>query len=218
MFLPDHRIKKHAKKTKTHGQPEHGHYLPYLQEQLSVLFDTPENLFDPFASPALFFHNPGLLVPRSFTTSIQDAVMIDALASSSAIAPDALSKSPRKSHSVFPPRYSTLRIPETLLMFDGAAAPINKKRRIRGNRHSLEAQAYEMAELMKRSVAKHGFREEGQWGEDIYALDDEPARRVQLKQVGEERGGLDLQLSDYGRDSVLQWLEQRTQDGNNQGT
>lgn len=44
-----------------------------LRQQAQVLFHSPDNLFDPFASPALFFHTPALHIPPTFDQPIAPA-------------------------------------------------------------------------------------------------------------------------------------------------
>lgn len=39
----------------------------YLRELMPGLFGMPAHMFDPFASPVLFFHTSGMVVPSSFT-------------------------------------------------------------------------------------------------------------------------------------------------------
>lgn len=41
-----------------------------LRQQAQVLFHSPDNLFDPFASPSLFFHTPALHIPPTFDQPI----------------------------------------------------------------------------------------------------------------------------------------------------
>ncbi|KAK4128550.1 hypothetical protein N657DRAFT_686064 [Parathielavia appendiculata] len=86
MFLPDHPI--HAPKPMIRRKKQ-GLLSQFLREhperpttveeegiftdlkhQMPALFSTPDNLFDPFASPCLFFHSPNVHVPDDFTTPL----------------------------------------------------------------------------------------------------------------------------------------------------
>ncbi|KAK3384180.1 hypothetical protein B0T24DRAFT_662548 [Lasiosphaeria ovina] len=115
MFLPDHPVRQHrgAKKDKpssSSSQTAGRVKLPslaslrrsfakappenqdpafrLLKQRMPALFDTPGDLFDPFASACLFFHSAALHVPPDFTTSVTATAAasdmsqaIDALAS-----------------------------------------------------------------------------------------------------------------------------------------
>lgn len=219
MFLPDHRINrppKRAKVTTAPPGPQEGSQLHRLQEQMPALFDMPSNLFDPFASPSLFFHSPGLIVPQSFFMTVEHSALIDNMTSDEEITPNPI-KSPRKSHLVFPPRQSTLKIPDTLLLFDSAPLPVPKpttkpksaraRKRAKPKGHSFEAQAAELAELMRRSVNVVELKERSKWDEDVHSRVDEAIRRVRVVDVGLERDS--TELSDMGCDAVTTWLENR---------
>lgn len=214
MFLPDHRINQSKSVKATPPKRIEGSHLSNLEDQMPALFGTPTNLFDPFASPALLFHHPGLIIPRSFTMSISDAAMIDALASKN---PDSIIpvKKPRKSHMVFPPRTSTLKIPETLLLYDSPAPQPQEDTEKRTRRrtaaaprgNTLEAQAEELAELMRRSIEKGELKDRSKWDDDMDSWADEGLRRVQVTEVGEERG--DLELGEPGQEIALDWMRDR---------
>ncbi|KAK2594693.1 hypothetical protein QQS21_007602 [Conoideocrella luteorostrata] len=219
MFLPDHRINKASKRTKSATLPpgpDESSHLHKLQDHMPVLFDKPSNLFDPFASPSLFFHSPGLLVPQSFFMSVEHAALIDGMTSSKG-SPDQPVKVPRKSHLVFPPRKSTLKIPETLLLFDSAKPPaINPSIESKGKRkgkqaqsggHSFKTQAMELAELMRRSIDVVELKERSKWDEDIVDRADEAVRRVQVIDIGP--GGDSIELTEAGNDAVASWMENK---------
>ncbi|KAK1827710.1 hypothetical protein QBC39DRAFT_314422 [Podospora conica] len=114
-----------------------------LHQQAPVLFDSPADLFDPFASPCLFFQTPGLYIPPTFdqplvpaTSALSEAVdlLLDAAPDTfndpnpetAATSPSStttsldsyLLKPTRQYHLTFPPRRSTLRIPGSLILFD----------------------------------------------------------------------------------------------------
>lgn len=208
MFLSDHRINRPGTAAEL-AVPSHLHTL---HEAMPGLFDKPSNLFDPFASPSLFFHSPGLLQPPSFLMSAQDAAMVDALTGDQDAA-SAPPKAPRKSHLVFPPRKSTLKIPPTLLLHD-ASPRLSKltktgrpsRRKTKPSGHSLAAQAEELAELMRRSVALTEMKVRCRWDEDVVE-DEEVRRRVQVVEVGPETDT--IELSDGGQDVALEWLRDR---------
>lgn len=212
MFLPDHRINKPPKRAPAMatapGLDEASH-LHKLWEQMPALFDKPSNLFDPFASPSLFFHGPGLLRPESFYMSINDAAMIDALTADDD-ATSAPPKAPRKSRLIFPPRKSTLKLPPTLLLHDSSRqrpGPSKStkggqtKRRTKTTGHSLAAQARELAEMMRRSVSASELKDEA------VVEDDEVHRRVRVVELGPETDS--IELSDAGQEIAREWLEER---------
>lgn len=220
MFLPDHRINKAPTKRKNASAPPgpaEGSHLHNLQEHMPALFDVPSNLFDPFASPSLFFHSPGLIVPQSFFMTVEHSALIDNMTSDEEI-PSKPVKPPRKSRLVFPPRQSTLKIPDTLLLFDSAPPPITTpsvaksktirpRKRASASGHSFQAQAAELAELMRRSVDVVELKERSKWDEDVHGLADEALRRVQVVDAGPERDS--TELGDVGYESVTAWLESR---------
>ncbi|TWU75018.1 hypothetical protein ED733_006170 [Metarhizium rileyi] len=219
MFLPDHRINRAPKRIKTASTPPgpvEGSHLHQLQEQMPALFDVPSSLFDPFASPSLFFHSPGLIVPQSFFMTVEHSALIDNMTSDEEI-PSKPIKAPRKSHLVFPPRQSTLRIPDTLLLFDSALPPVSKsstssksprpRKRAKPIGHTFQAQATELAELMRRSVDIVELKERGKWDEDVHSRVDEALKRVQVLDIGQEREG--IELSDTGCQAITAWLESR---------
>ncbi len=112
MFLPDHPIRKlklksksksAKKKTKALELPlslplEEDDPIPFEEEGIFAelknyapeIFSDPSNLFDPFASPCLFFHSPDLYVPDDFTTPLFGA---NSLSSEFTAAVDQLSNS-----------------------------------------------------------------------------------------------------------------------------
>lgn len=214
MFLPDHRINRPSKRTKSiiaPLRPAEGSYLHNLQEQMPELFDTPSNLFDPFASPSLFFHNPGVEVPESFILSASESAAIDALVSPDD-APTTPTKALRKAHYIFPPRKSTLKVPETLLLYNSAvSAPQTKSgrgRRAKAKGNSLGAQAGELAEMMRRSINKAELKERSRWDEEIDSWNEEAFRRVQVVELGEEKPS--VEMDEAGEEAVREWLEERT--------
>lgn len=216
MFLPDHRVNRpqmRARKPIVASQPIPGSHIHRLQEQLPRLFDIPSRVLDPFASPALFFHSPGLLTPKSFTVSTEVLMAIDETVDPGSIAVSAF-KAPRKSHFVFPPRRSVLKIPETLLLHDAPALATeedgtSRRRRatLRGN--TLAGQADELAELMRRSIDKVELKERSRWDEDIDSWEEEATRRVQTVNVGEEEGDGKVDIGLAAQEVVQGWLQER---------
>lgn len=214
MFLPDHRINRpsmRAGKSVQPPQPRAGSHLHFLQEQMPGLFGKPTHLFDAFASPSLLFHSPGLIVPPSFTMTAAEAAAIDAMVGE---APDpALAvKTPRKSHFTFPPRKSTLKIPEALLLYDSSPIPLTtsgkpSKRKAKASGNSFEAQAAELTELMRRSIDVVELKERVKWDDDIHEMTDEAHRRVQMLDIG--AGTPDYDMSAAGQEAALAWLGDR---------
>ncbi|EGX95715.1 hypothetical protein CCM_00369 [Cordyceps militaris CM01] len=218
MFLPDHRIHRPTTSRAAAGrtippqQLSKGSHLHFLQEQMPGLFGRPAHLFDAFASPSLLFHAPGLLVPRSFSATVAETVALDALLGKH---PDPAYQvqPPRKSHLVFPPRRSTLKIPAALLLHDAppvaltaSGRPSKRKSSARG-RHSFQAQAAELAELMRRSVDVVELRERQKWDDDMDGWAGEAERRVQILDVGP--GTSDYELSVTGQEAAVGWLKDR---------
>lgn len=233
MFLPDHPIhqRKSALDTDDTSYVE-GSFFHYLRDKMPVLFPSPSQLFDPFASPSLFFRDPGLWVPDDFTSSIAGSAMsraIDELSGSSPSSGEGSSasststtwnlKPPPKSYLTFPPWASTLKIPESLLLYESpppksrsprqrkakTAPKTVKKRKILNN---FEGQATELSNLMRRSVEKYelGDRENG--NEDAETMEEpEWLRRVQTRDVGAVEG--DGQLGGMGQNVAEAWLRER---------
>ncbi|OAR00650.1 hypothetical protein LLEC1_02420 [Akanthomyces lecanii] len=214
MFLPDHRINRPTTrrgKSIMPPQPREGSHLHYLQEQMPGLFGKPTHLFDAFASPSLLFHSPGLIVPRSFTMSIAEAAAIDAMVGKGAD-PAFAAKTPRKSRLVFPPRKSTLKIPEALLMHDSNPIPLTasgnpSKRKPKASGNNFQAQAAELGELMRRSVEAVELKERVKWDADVQDLSDEAERRVKMLDIGQ--GLPDYEMSAAGQEAALIWLKAR---------
>ncbi|GAB1315698.1 hypothetical protein MFIFM68171_05908 [Madurella fahalii] len=129
-------------------------------------------------------------------------------------------KPPRKGYFRFPPRQSTLRLPETLLLydddggFDAAAAARNGNGKGGGN--SFKLQATELASVMRRSLGMVEFKQRmADGGEDEFADLEvqarEAERRVQLAEVG---GSADMErgllgLDEEGEEVVAEWLRDR---------
>lgn len=214
MFLPDHRINRPATRAGRNfipPQPKAGSHLHFLQEQMPGLFGHPTHLFDAFASPALFFHSPGLIVPQSFTMSVAETTAIDSMMGKET-EPAYAVKTPRKSHFIFPPRQSTLKIPEALLLHDSSPIPLTasgkpSRRKSKASGNSFETQSAELVALMRRSIEVVELKDRCKWDDDILDLADESRRRVQLMNVGE--GTSDYEMSAAGEAAALRWLKER---------
>ncbi|KJZ76965.1 hypothetical protein HIM_03842 [Hirsutella minnesotensis 3608] len=216
MFLRDHPINKPSKKAKDTGlewQLQEASHLGRLYDSLPSLFDKPVAMFDPFASPSLFFHSPGLLVPSSFYMSMKDAAFVDVLTGDGQDSIAVPLKAPRKSHLMFPPRISTLKIPQALLLHDAALPPqtplktkAGKPRKPRRWGHTFAAQAEELAGLMKRSVSVVEMRERVKWDEDLQES-EVVEQRVRVADVGPETEH--TELNEVGQAIALDWLDER---------
>ncbi|KAF4776735.1 hypothetical protein HER10_EVM0008420 [Colletotrichum scovillei] len=134
---------------------------------------------------------------------------------------------PRRSALVFPPRKSTLKLPHALLLHDTPTEPVTKRktttrksslassmagelasrtaRRRKVAGHTFEAQATELAGLMRRSLEKLEFKARLQWDEG-FDVEAEAERRVTVVEVGENKG---LELGERGEDAIAEWLEDR---------
>ncbi|KAF7545763.1 hypothetical protein G7Z17_g8931 [Cylindrodendrum hubeiense] len=214
MFLPDHPVNRPSKRAKnpTRPSPPEGTHLHRLQELLPDLFRSPEDMFDVFVSPGMLFHNPGLLVPSSYRISGEEAAALEALVNPDSDTPPP--KIPRKSHLIFPPRTSTLKIPETLFLYDSPTVALTKKpgKRMlatsRGN--TMESQALELVELMRRSLEKVELKERSKWDDELSGWDEETERRVQAVEIGDERET--LELNKLGEEAIRDWLADRIGD------
>ncbi|KAI0394234.1 hypothetical protein F5Y17DRAFT_428821 [Xylariaceae sp. FL0594] len=218
-FLPDHPINKlDASATRNFldeilSMPEDPNFQE-LRQMISELFNQPQDLFDPFVSPCLFFHTPNLLIPPSFDSSaLSSESSLEDLdfgwAAGEGTEPVVPLRQPRKSPLVFPPRKSTLKIPEMLLLHDGAP-PSRPSWMRRGQRRKKErpgnnfwSQAVELASLMRRSINMVELKERMKWDEDMDYSSDEACRRVQVEDVG--RTGRPDQ-SEY---ATANWLEEQ---------
>ncbi|KAJ4306028.1 hypothetical protein N0V88_000823 [Collariella sp. IMI 366227] len=151
MFLPDHPL-HNFKPPKPRGRPRL-HPLPLpdenpvpieeeglfteLKDQTPGLFSNASNLFDPFASPCLFFHSPNLHIPDDFTTPLtpnttfsdEFSAAVDALANSSpSAASTSHGSSPRQLQTPPPPLHpSTPTEPETATTLLAAATALAKQ-------------------------------------------------------------------------------------------
>ncbi|KAF4452703.1 hypothetical protein F53441_4510 [Fusarium austroafricanum] len=214
MFFPDHPSNRSGKRIKATGsyyRPQEGTYMHYLQQNLPVFFQSTVDMFDVFASPSLFFHNPGVKTTSSYHMSEEESSAIEVLTNPDAEV-DIQTKPPRKSRLVFPPRKSTLKIPETLLLYDmlPLPAPTNKPGRPSTGKqwgNSLELQARELGEMMRRSIETVELKERGLWDDEISIWENESHRRVKVRHAGEETGSLDM--SEKGEALVEEWLMER---------
>ncbi|KAJ8124682.1 hypothetical protein O1611_g8959 [Lasiodiplodia mahajangana] len=197
MFLPDHPINKLPKLAPRNfledilASPGDSDFRD-MKQMTSELFNKPDDLFDPFASSCLLFQTPGLLVPPSFhesaippPSSLTDLTSIPEEVAEGAIDTLMPLKHPRRSPLVFPPRKSTLKIPEMLLLHDTPPPlpPSLLRRRQRRKKHSFgnsfKTQAEELAGLMRRSINKIELKERMNWDENMDEWNGEADRRVQ---------------------------------------
>lgn len=280
-FLPDHPLKT----TRQRLQKELGLDLAEFERRedtdrdigmlkalLPRLFHQPGNLFDPFASPVLFFHTAGMMVPPSFTERWRPEYLSDTMSSSSSSSsssdsgdidpydyvysdpedpppptpfPEAetttdteetnsdsdasagipddpsitmMAPAPRRGYLAFPPRASSLKIPDTLLLHSTAPSlpdvpdtVVGQRRRtavwkkLRNAENSFASQAMGLAGLMRRSVNKLEVKERVRWDEDLEDPEGEAMRRVETRDIGEEGLGQNTEAEERAR----QWLEER---------
>ncbi|KAF0325900.1 bovine leukaemia virus receptor (BLVR) domain-containing protein [Colletotrichum asianum] len=215
MFLPDHRINKPAtpRGRKLPSRPKEGSALHALQMEMTDLFRKPADLFDNFASPSLFFQTSGMLPPSTFTQAAVMTEMLNRMSSltSGGSVSDLLAATgsaftaPRRSALMFPPRKSTLKLPASLLLHDSPPLQTTKRGKRRAAGHTFEAQASELASLMRKSLEKLEFKSRLRWDEDFDA-ETETERRVKLVDVGDNEY---LQLGERGQEVITRWLEDR---------
>ncbi|KAK0641038.1 hypothetical protein B0T16DRAFT_461149 [Cercophora newfieldiana] len=245
-MLRDHPINKGRE---MEGMDEGGSPFHLLKRRAPLLFREPANLFDPFASPTLFFHTSGLLVPPDFESEADTSAYgtseftaaVDALSlgqqQQQPKGETPLEKATRKAYLTFPPRKSSLRIPDALLLYDPPPAssyvstkgrkregkPARRKyARVKGDTNSFESQARHFAKVMVRSVEMLELKDRMKWDstyEDPDARIEEAERRVKLFQVGEdaedgaERGLGVLDLNGDGERVAGAWLRGRAEGG-----
>lgn len=215
-FLPDHRINKPPSAVSGNlleeilahsGDPD----FQALKKMSRELFDKPDDFFDPFASSCLLFQTPGLLVPPSFDdsaisppTALTDLLLLteDEIEQLTPPVPPTRSQ---KRWLGFPPRTSTLKIPEMLLLHD-TTPPLppsflrrRQRRQKKSYRNGFQIQAKELASLMQRSIKEIELGERTKWDESVDEGNDEADRRVQVHDVGVE--GSDV--------ATAEWLEER---------
>lgn len=242
----------------------------FMKELMPSHFHQPANLFDPFASPVLFFHTAGMLVPTSFTkrslpylseginssaqypfdqayvysdpedppppplyeeidaeTETEDTNTDTSSSADGTLAPRP--KPPRKGYVTFPPRVSSLKIPETLLMHttpppvpgqgqgQGQDQGQDQGRRtaqwerLRNAENSFAAQALGLAGMMRRSVNLFELRERMKWDVEFGGWAGEAARRVQVEDVGapEDLRAGEFGLGRQGEEVAARWLGSR---------
>lgn len=219
MFLPSHPMyrRKSAKRLSLAApllsEPlATGSHMKDLLEDMDGLFARPAHAFDPFASPSLFFHSPGMHVPTSFDGTAPSPLsqMISVVTGSPDQADDAgivEMKPPRRSYTVYPPRTSTLKIPPTLLLHDSCKQSATGRQWRLTKKHpgnSLKTQAEELANLMRRSIDKVEFGERVKWDDEMDNWEALAQQRVQMAELGEERS--DLELAEEGQYRVHAWL------------
>lgn len=272
-FLPDHPLNT----TRRRLQEEVGfdlaeferredtdHDVGMLKALIPRFFQQPANLFDPFASPVLFFHTAGLMVPPSFTERWRPEYLSDTNSAAStpsgesdaidpydyvysdpedpppptpfpeaetdansdaetnsdsdasAIPDPTMAPPPRRGYLAFPPRASSLKIPETLLLHSTPPplpeipeAVAGQRRRtavwkkLKNAENSFASQAMGLAGLMRRSVNKLELKERIRWDDDLEDPKGEAMRRVETRDIGEESLGQDTE------ERARQWLEER---------
>ncbi|KAG8667632.1 hypothetical protein FPOAC2_12807 [Fusarium poae] len=216
MFFPDHPVNSIGqgdRNPKAYYKPPRGAYIHHLQRILPKLFNSTADTFDVFASPSLFFHNPGINVPMSFHLTEAESLAIEIMTNPEGEV-DPLTTAPHKSRMIFPPRDSSLKLPETLLLYDLLpASPRTKKSKFQwGN--SLEKQAKELAVMMKSSIHKLEVPERVLWDDDIAIWEEEQARRVIVKRAGTE--SRTMEMGENGEQLVEEWLTEKTSPKNTQ--
>ncbi|KAI1095608.1 hypothetical protein F5B19DRAFT_440247 [Rostrohypoxylon terebratum] len=119
-----------------------------------------------------------------------------------------LTKPPNAGYYKYPPRWSTLEIPEALLLYSSqsplpASLPQGLERPPKLEENNFKSHASDLAKLMRRSINKIEMVERAKRGESVDI--SEAARRVQLEDVGLNPGG--FELGREGEELVGAWLE-----------
>ncbi len=223
-FLPDHPINKASEwRLGDLAMPKlEGSTFHYLKQQIPILFKSPSNLFDPFASACLFFHTAGLLAPSDFAYGTLPSSLLQAIetlsqgpTSHESAALEATVKAPRKGYLAFPPRRSSLKIPKSLLVHEAPppSRPAGRRKRtsgsakVRAGENNFATQANELAGLMRRSINKLELKERMKSDEDIEDFKHEAEQRVQVTDAGIPDAGFDM--SDRGQEIIHAWLQER---------
>ncbi|KAK4232589.1 hypothetical protein QBC38DRAFT_494654 [Podospora fimiseda] len=229
-FLPDHPLNKprggnhrlrnyipFAYRTRSHPfYPDH-HSPPspaftYLSTQLPLLFPSPSQLFDSFASPSLFFHTPPLHVPKDFTSTRSD--LLKTIDPNSPL-PDNLSTEdlframppPDRGSLRYPPPESTLVIPPSLIIYDKDVT-------------GFQYQAEELGFYMKRSVYLYeGYEGKGfqyDLNEDMQRNEERRRKYLEEKERRVEMIGREIKkrkeqstkwgLDERGEEFVRDWV------------
>jgi hypothetical protein len=212
MFLPDHPVNKLPQPLPRNFLQEFlmlpgDKNFQELKQMASELFHKPDDMFDPFASPCLFFQTAGLLIPPSFNETALHP--LSSLTDLTWLPPEVIAelksiKHPRRSRLVYPTRKSTLKIPEMLLLHDAAPAlpPSFLRRRQRRQKKTLgnnfRAQAEALAKLARASIAKIELKDREKWDENMDEWTGEAERRIQVHDV-----------SNKGDSLTAAWLEDR---------
>ncbi|KAK7991837.1 hypothetical protein PG988_000631 [Apiospora saccharicola] len=197
MFLRDHPIHKLPKNRSANiledilGQPTDPGFQE-MKQQAETLFTQPGGLFDPFASPCLFFHTPGLLMPPDFH-STADA--------------EAYYGSPRETRDEFDDILACLLLHSTQPMPVVAHRRGSRRlKKITVSNH-FRTQAHELAGLMRRSLEKLEFKDRRRWDDSFGELGEELDRRVGLRDVGLER--YPFEMPAHAQAAIGDWLENR---------
>lgn len=272
-FLPDHQINRLLLADEVMDVIDDSDKLTqdgvaYLRDLMPTLFGSPADIFDPFASPVLFFHTSGLMIPPSFTEqytppqlsaraagalskggspSVDDIDPYDYIysdpedppppgpyfdgetedewegdtfteaeetaslsdSSSSSIASEATTAttatktppSPRKGYLAFPPRWSTLSIPDALFLHSpspplpkisetvtGKVRRLALWKKLKNSQNTFGTQALGLGNLMRRSVNKLELRDRMRWDDDV-DWEGEAAKRVRIEDTGGDAAG-----------------------------
>lgn len=133
---------------------------------------------------------------------------------------------PRKGYLAFPPRWSNLKIPDTLLLHSTApplpsipSYVVSEYRRValwkklKNAENSFGTQALGLGSLMRRSVDKFELKERMRWDEEFGDWNDEAAKRVRIEDTG---GGVSCESKTFGfgkegqaEEIAAQWFEER---------
>ncbi|KLU92171.1 hypothetical protein MAPG_11117 [Magnaporthiopsis poae ATCC 64411] len=220
-FLPDHPVNHSlaqgaggAAPARYAGNPMDGDEgleptFHYLKTLMPTLFSVPSNLFDPFASPCLFFHTPGFEMPPTFDRPLHADPDLDAgelrLGSSSDVTEDRrieiIFKISRSGYETFPPSGSSLRIPSALLLHQSPKWSCKASRTGYLDSTTVEGRGRPLDSLDHRSVLLEGSR---MWEGDLDAAEEEAAWRVRLRDVGPAELG-----DEAVEEPVAEWLEEQ---------
>ncbi|KAI1434734.1 hypothetical protein GGR50DRAFT_660579 [Xylaria sp. CBS 124048] len=187
MFLPDHKVNEDPK-PRVLKEP---YELRKLKEMIEVLFRKPDDFFDPFASPSLFFHTPGLLIPPGFNEHAIPPIPL----SENAELPDHSRQAPL----AYPPRDFYSEIPEMLLLYDGSPSlPEHLKQT---DKNIFQNDFHMQAKMMSNAI-KTRMRNFSDDDKETEKSNDPVAKSIQVKNV---KPGALLKSSENVATAWLQW-------------
>ncbi|KAI1496672.1 hypothetical protein F5X99DRAFT_399529 [Biscogniauxia marginata] len=209
---PDHPIHKIKRRIKTeHGYRSVVKFRPMtpswdadfhtIEQNIEQLFGDPQHLFDPFASPCLFFYTPGLLAPPSFNVSATSIPSLRKtypdLKDETLISIGAMLNNSKSSKLVYPPPDELRGTPEMLLLY--TKTPNTQKLRVKRHRRPSPGRNFkDQAERFSAAI-RDQIKFEDSGGPEDWEDWEEPEKQREEKEREEEAMRLREQLSQVHR-------------------